>query len=186
MKKLFYLIVVMSGFAFLLSSCSGSDNSMQSIASDDVIAANLWNRLMSEEYSNTAKTWNLWPGKTGYYAGDTNLMGRDPHMGPQVFRTFVNPTALSNLNSKSFPLADNAVIVKENYMVSGSDTTLAALTVMLKVSGYDSEHGDWFWVSYQPDGTVKTMGKVDMCYGCHAGANNHYGFDRDYVWTDLP
>jgi hypothetical protein len=69
----------------------------------------------------------------------------------------------------------NAIIVKENYM---PDSTLAAVTVMYKVRGYDPTHNDWFWLKMSPADSVLAEGKVQGCIDCHAGAASN-----DYIWT---
>ena len=141
--------------------------------------------MTSENYNTTSSAWNYWPGKDGKYLPDTTLAGHVPHGDPEVFRTFVNSIGMTNLNSKSFPLADKSIVVKENYVITGTDTTLAAITAMLKKQGYDSDNNDWFWAKYAPDGTIQASGKVTGCIGCHGGANSFHS-DTDYLWTRLP
>jgi hypothetical protein len=68
-----------------------------------------------------------------------------------------------------------AIVVKENYT---PDSTLAATTVMYKVSGYDPEAGDWFYLKRLADGTVEASGRVAGCQGCHAQRA-----DNDYLFT---
>jgi hypothetical protein len=38
---------------------------------------------------------------------------------------------------------------------------------MYKVPGYNPDDGDWFWVLYGLDGSVKKEGKPAGCVGCH-------------------
>jgi mono/diheme cytochrome c family protein len=100
-------------------------------------------------------SWQLWPGTTKFYTG------RAPHGA--LLTTYVNDIAASSVQSQN-GMANGSIIIKENYM---SDKTLAALTVMYKITGYNPAAGDWFWADYTPAGAVQASGKVDMCIGCH-------------------
>ena len=75
------------------------------------------------------------------------------------------------------------VIVKRNFSGSGLTRNrvqdaplsryLAAITVMYRADGT----ADWFWATYQPDGTLDRMdgvpvaGQVPFCADCHAEAH---------------
>jgi len=170
-------------FAIIIIGCSesGTDNPQ----SDEEIADALWQQLTNESYNTTNDEWAYWPGTTGKYLPDSTLAGHVPHGVPEVFQTFVNSVGMTSLNSNSFPLTNKAIIVKENYNISGADTTLTFLTVMLKKNGYDADNNDWFWVKYNPDGSIAVSGKVPGCIGCHGGANEFHS-DTDYLWTRLP
>ncbi|KPV41947.1 hypothetical protein AN478_00050 [Thiohalorhabdus denitrificans] len=100
---------------------------------------------------------------------------------------------------------EGQVIVKRNYM--GEDITnakvakdrdryLASVTVMFKREpGYDPEHNDWFWVKYEPDGSVasdeqgmKLAGRVakgqdEGCIACHSEQkDNDYQYNKsDFI-----
>ena len=75
-------------------------------------------------------------------------------------------------------LPHRSVIVKENY---SPDKKLMAITVMQRSKGYDTEHSDWYYAKYMPDGKIartppemKNMpiaGKFMKCIECHAGAD---------------
>jgi len=114
-------------------------------------------------------SWKLWPGKGKLYAGT------EPHGA--LLTTYVTDNAFSAIEGKQGSMPYGSIVVKENYM---PDKTLAAVTVMYKVKGYDAEHNDWFWLKYAPDGKIDAEGKVDMCYGCH-GANK----GNDYIFTGV-
>ncbi len=81
-------------------------------------------------------------------------------------------------------------IIKENF---APEKKLAAVTIMVqREAGYDADNNDWFYVKYDPDGTV---GKNDMgvalagkvakgmdqgCIACHkAAGGNDYIFIND-------
>ena len=111
--------------------------------------------------------WALFPGKDKLYKG------QHPHGA--LLTTYVNDVALKGVDNKVGTLADGAMIVKENYT---PDKTLAAVTVMYRVKGYDPEAGDWFWAKYQADGSIAKEGKVAGCIGCHTAV-----VGNDWIFT---
>lgn len=127
----------------------------------------LWQHLEEADYQS-------WPS----YAGtpDDLYEGQRPHGA--LLRTYANEPAATNPDD----LPEGSIIVKENYT---PQRELAAITVMQKASGYDPGNQDWFWVKYDPDGTVarqngtELAGKVQSCIGCHASAAGD-----DYVYTN--
>jgi hypothetical protein len=174
---------VLWGFAatLFLGGCihdRGNGNDMNGEAADMELATALWEKMADENYETPSDAWAEFPGKDGLYPPDSTLVGNDPHMGPDLFRTFVTTLADMALRDDDFPLPNRSVLVKENYMVSEGDTVLDAVTVMEKRAGYNPDDGDWFWVKYEPDGTVEGAGRMQMCIQCHNPAAA-----RDYVWT---
>ncbi|MBI2831594.1 MAG: cytochrome P460 family protein [Chloroflexi bacterium] len=119
--------------------------------------------------TSTAKytEWKMWPGKQALYPGT------EPH--GMLLTTYVTDGAFSAITGKIGNIPEGGIIVKENYM---PDRTLAAITVMYKVKGYDSANNDWFWLKYAPDGTIDVQGKVQMCIDCHGQQKAN-----DYIWT---
>lgn len=111
--------------------------------------------------------WEMWPGKGKLY------QGTEPH--GSLLTTYVNKTAYDAITSKAGMLPPGSIVVKENFM---PDKTLAAITVMYKVEGYNPEAGDWFWAKYLPDGKVEASEKVGMCIGCHGSMKAN-----DYIMT---
>ncbi len=95
-----------------------------------------------------------------------------------------------------------AVIVKRNYggqgvskqaVANNPGKFLKAVTVMFKRKGYDADDKDWFWVKYNPDGTLAknpkgmmlagkvAKGKPKGCIACHKAASGGdfvYNHDR--------
>ena len=95
-----------------------------------------------------------------------------------------------------------AVIVKRNYggpgvskqaVANNPSKYLKAITVMFKRKGYDPEDKDWFWVKYNPDGSLAknpkgmqlagkvAKGKPKGCIACHKaapGGDFVYNFNR--------
>lgn len=137
-------------------------------AMPEASGAALWAYLQGSDYRSN---WPLWPGKSEKYEGT------EPH--GMLLTTYVNDLGHDAITSAAGAMPASAIIVKENYMPDG---TLAAITTMYKVEGYNPEVGDWHWVKFLPDGSVDAdgmaQGKVEMCIGCH-GAKA----DNDYVFT---
>jgi hypothetical protein len=115
-----------------------------------ISATDLW-QIIGQEKPYTE--YGFWSGLEGI------MKGQSPHGA--LVRTFVNDHAL-NPGLEGYPYG--SIIVKENFM---ADTTLAKLTVMYKVKGYNPEAGDWFWAVYGPDGTAEMEGKIQSCISCH-------------------
>ncbi|MFC1713512.1 cytochrome P460 family protein [Candidatus Poribacteria bacterium] len=80
-------------------------------------------------------------------------------------------------------------IIKDNFT---PEKELAAITVMVqREAGYDADNNDWFWVKYDPDGTVgkndKDMalagrvakGMEQGCIACHKAAGG-----EDYIFIN--
>ena len=126
----------------------------------DTTAAAIWQYLQSARYQ---ETWALWPGKGRLYGGG------EPH--GMLLTTYANDVAHAGLNAGGpTGLMHHSIIVKENYM---PDSTLAAVTVMYLVDGYNPDHGNWVFAKYQPDGTVDAFGRVPGCTTCHQAGSNY-------------
>lgn len=184
MKKLWLVLL-------LFVSLLGVSAIAQMGGSDEEIASSTWKLINDQDYTFT---WHYEPGApAGFYRGSP------PH--GKVLRTFYNNIAFDATQTKpgSFPIG--SVLVKENHIsghnvgegqqstegqqsgeneraVENFTPNLEAVTVMVKVPGYNPEAGDWFWVKYQPDGTVDEAGKAEGCIACHSKvADNDYVFD---------
>ena len=117
--------------------------------------------------------WPLFPGTSRF------LPGNSPHGALLI--TYVNDTARTALTRRTGPfppgpLPVGSIIVKENYT---ADRTLDAVTVMYKSTGYNPEHGDWYWLKRAANGNVDAEGRVVGCQNCHSAAA------RDYVLTEV-
>lgn len=128
------------------------------------MAGELWRKLQSANYQNQ---WATVPGKGKLYQGQA------PHGA--LLTTYLNKEAEEAMKSKPGKMANDATIVKENYMPDGK---LDAITVMYKESGFDRDHNDWFWAKYAADGTVQAAGKAPGCIACHGAVRSN-----DYVFT---
>lgn len=135
-------------------------------AGPDTTAEALWAHLQETSYR---ESWRTWPGKGELYPGT------EPH--GMLLTTYLNPVAYDALTNGSMRMPAGAIIVKENYM---PDSTLAAVTTMYKVAGYDPGHNDWFFAKQDPQGVPEVAGRVEMCQGCHGQrAANDYLFTGD-------
>lgn len=127
----------------------------------------LWEHLQEADYQS-------WPAYAD--SPDELYEGQRPHGA--LLRTYANEPAAGSPDD----LPEGSILVKENYT---PERELAAITVMKKSSGYDPANQDWFWVKYEPDGSVarengqELAGKVQSCIGCHASAAGD-----DYVYTN--
>ncbi len=129
------------------------------------LGVDLWKSLSQSQYE---VNWHYIPGKPpGFYKGT------QPH--GFYLRTYVNNIAYDAIQAKAGQYPDGAIIVKENYT---PDKTLASITVMKKIAGYDPAGGDWFWAKYNPDGSVAAEGKLQSCASCHARVKG-----QDYVYS---
>jgi len=115
--------------------------------------AALWAHMTNE---SPYLGWGIWPGQI------VPVRGKSPH--GEWIRVLANPIALKALREGKDVLPDGAIIMKENY---NGEKQLVALTPMYKVTGFNPEGGDWFWVKYTPDGTVLGEGKMKGCIDCH-------------------
>lgn len=103
------------------------------------------------------KGWDMWPGYEGMYPGQS------PHGA--YLKLYANSIALKAAREGKTVMPDGAILVKENY--AKDKHTLAAITPMYRVKGYNPEGGDWFWAKYGPEGEVMAAGKVKGCIDCH-------------------
>lgn len=124
----------------------------------------LWTYLQKVNYR---VSFALWPGKGEFYKG------REPHGA--LLTTYGNRQALDAIRGKKGKMAAESIVVKENYKL---DKTLAAITVMYKVAGFDPAGGDWFWVKYAADGKVLAEGKPQGCISCHGRKK-----ENDWLFT---
>lgn len=113
-------------------------------------AAALW------QYITTTDLYTEWK-----QFGDTEgmLEGAPPH-GPKIK---IYPNRLAN--ESVYTAKENSIIVMENYDKNG--TTLLTINLMQKRSGYAPSAGNWFWATYEPDGTVIEEGRIKSCVECH-------------------
>lgn len=129
-----------------------------------------WTYLKSNAYENWAPAPN---SKGDFYVGSS------PHGA--FLKMYLNRVAVGN----PAELPAGSIIVKENYHVDRS--TIKAITVMYRSKAYNPANGDWYWVKFNPDGTVDSTsvesgskpiaGKVTSCIECHSDAEGD-----DYIF----
>jgi len=154
-------------------------------------AASFWNYL-----NNPKASYRQWgtPGKTRRQGGQSGLGGVGSQAGMfhrEVGQTYLNDTA--NRNLQRLPLS--SVLVREEYAADGQ--TLENVTVMYRAKGADPEAGNWYWMMYQPDGSLaktspeqggrEIAGRVQSCIECHRQAGgNDYLFLNDRPASAAP
>ena len=145
------------------SGTMGAVQGMPMAAAPSSFEQKLWGYLVRAKYRN----WAPVPGKS-----DGMYDGQSPHGA--FLKMYLNRKAAGSPST----LPNGSIIIKENFSPTKS---LAAITVMYRTKGYNPEAGDWYWVKYNPDGTVanKTTekgvmrlgGRVGGCTDCHGGAD---------------
>src|SRR5262249_15544305 len=86
-------VLVTSALALFLVGCGDNKTTAPIPVPDDAaVAASLWAMLTAEHYAVPGTQWQMFPGKTGRYAPDATLFGSNPHLGPNLFQTFVDAT----------------------------------------------------------------------------------------------
>ena len=151
----------------LLSACEQElvEPDVEPLTTEEISAERLWERIMVEA---PYESYSFWPGEEGIQPGQA------PH-GP-FHRVFVNKTLYQSVPVSDAAAPNGSLIVKENLDTARE---LTSFTVMAKVSGFDPEHGDWFWARYLADGSVAAAGSVQSCIVCHAGMR-----ENDYIIID--
>ncbi|MBI3863076.1 MAG: cytochrome P460 family protein [Planctomycetia bacterium] len=141
----------------------------------DEFYQSFWKHLNKQE--NPYKKWGSLPGRKDIRAGTT------PH--GEFLRIYANKIAIDD--PKGLPYG--SILVTENY---GADQeTLKDITVMYRSKGAAPQQGDWYWLKYQPDGTIARTpekegkkaiaGKVTSCIECHSKAGG-----KDLVYSNDP
>jgi len=148
--------------------------------------ARFWQFLMGNNYKN----WAPAPGQDGdFYSGQV------PHGA--LLKMYINRSAASNVGG----LQIGSLVVLENYR---SDRSLKSISVMYRTEGFNPAANDWYWIEYNPDGSVveemsteqaqagasevilasakstKLMGKASRCINCHQQAGgSDFAFFND-------
>ncbi len=125
-------VAVLGGAAaVVLAACSSKPEADVADAQQpDTTGAALWAHLNAVSYQ---ANWQTWPGKGKLY------QGKEPH--GMLLTTYLNDVAYDALTNKAGLFPAGAIITKENYK---PDSTLAAVTTMYKVTGYNAEAGNGF------------------------------------------
>lgn len=161
MKKLGYIVLMLT--VVLLFACQKKQEpDLPPLENSEISGERLWTRITEE---TDFADYSFWPDHEGVHPGQA------PH--GRFHRIYIN-----GILENALPIADRvapvgSIIVKENL---SSDKELVAVTAMAKVTGYNSDHGDWFWAKFDPDGTVAVEGSPAGCINCHLGMK-----ENDYI-----
>ncbi len=151
----------LAALATALAGCTGDESSQDRELYDQAIAG--------DEY----KSWSQFPGAS------PDLLPSGQHNGDFV-RSYMNDVAVAAIADFDGSFPDGTILVKEQYEDAGG-TVKSGHTVMLKLDGFDSAHGDWYWVAYNAKGeTTAHNGKAEYCSGCHTAA-----MSNDWVYTSF-
>jgi len=173
-------LIIAVGASILISACARAETddtasekpAVAAVAAQpDTTGAAMWAYLQEVGYQSN---WQPWPGKGELYSG------QEPH--GMLLTTYLNDVAAGALTAQVGSMPEGAIVVKENYM---PDSTLAAVTVMYKRSGYNPEHNDWFFTKHLPSGELDQTstgmpmeGRLAGCQNCHGGVSAN-----DYIFT---
>lgn len=152
-----------------VGACSSSSNSATDAGSGG--------SSMSKTVPPSDQTKAVWAQIQGYetwpmFPENTTPKPSAAHMGMFVVAHY-NPIVGQAITSHALPLADGALIVKDNF-AHADDKTPMAITLMSKQSG------KWYFVEATPDGMVMTDPTgaalegtdVKMCTACHDASKN--------------
>ena len=154
MKKLFLLLTIS-----LFVGCENDEGKSE----DEKTAEGIWQEIQG--YSN----WGQAVDWTGVKASLDGTHGN-------FVQIWLNQEALPSFeDSTSANLPYGSISVKEGYS-SSDGTSINTITVMKKIEGFDPDHGDWFWASFDPNGDVNKAGSISSCYNCHASGTDYIRF----------
>ena len=154
MKNL-YLLIVFS----LFIGCGDEEEKSQ----DEKTAENIWQEIQGYSEWGQSIDW------TGIKASLDGTHGN-------FVQIWLNGKALPSFeDSSSSELPYGSICVKEGYS-SSDGSTINSITVMKKIEGFDSDHGDWFWASYDSNGDINKAGSVSSCYNCHTSGTDYIRF----------
>jgi hypothetical protein len=102
----------------------------------------------------------------------------NPHRS--ISKTYANNIAADD--PKNLPIG--SILVREDY---DDKRKRQNISVLYRIKDYDKEHGNWYWIKYQENGSVARdsndkviAGKVASCIACHSKANgNDFVFSND-------
>jgi len=139
----------------------------------------LWKQIGGDRNGYAYRdAWKPFPGNDGWQDGTS------PH--GRFLRLYANSPAVDEPDV----LPAGSIVIKENFKEKDLDK-VAIITVMKKIDGYAPDHGDWFWVKYEPDGDVMknekgmslagrvAKGTSQGCIACHGNAGG-----GDYVFSN--
>lgn len=126
------------------------DSSNSDPDGSEKFADQLWNYLLSNNY----KHWSPANGNEvdHYVSPHMSTLGfsADPN-NPIAHGTRLKSYANRTAQSQAGTLPIGSIVILENYR---QDSSLASISVMYRTKGFDPEARDWYWVRYNPDGSV--------------------------------
>lgn len=171
-RKLLFTTLALCLCAPSLIACDGEGGDGGALRPDGGEA-----RASAGEPEDIARAATVWTEIQGYqswaeYPGHEGIQpGGSPH--GDFVRFYINDVAAGD----PVGLPAGSIIIKENY-ADEAGTMLGAVTVMERIADYSPDSQDWWWVKYDPDGTVDVnpdglalVGNVGGCVACHEGAD---------------
>ena len=154
MKKLFLLLTIS-----LFVGCENDEGKSE----DEKTAEDIWQEIQG--YSN-------WGQAVDWSGVKASLDGTHGNF----VQIWLNQEALPSFeDSTSANLPYGSISVKEGYS-SSDGTNINTITVMKKIEGFDADHVDWFWASFDQNGDVIKAGSISSCYNCHASGTDYIRF----------
>ena len=158
---------------------SGSSRSAPSRATrpqtPEEFYANFWRYI-----AKPGAAYNTWKVLASENADDAIA---NPH--GKTSRTYADKSAADDPTN----LPIGAILVREDHDENGKRQSIS---VIYRVKDYDKDHGNWYWLRYQENGSVvrgpdnkAVAGKVTSCIDCHAKAKgNDFVFSNDHLKTE--
>lgn len=150
----FRRVSVLAATIFLVHGLAG-DASGQTVSKQQhpkaSFADQLWNYLLSNNY----KHWSAAPGNSAaqYRPSKTTQVDSDSSYHGPLVKSYVNRTASANPTNPNV----GSILVLESYR---NDESLESVYVMYQTEGYNPQANDWYWVKYNPDGSVAQKEKT--------------------------
>ena len=138
-------------FGIFFTGCA-DENESDISDEDNELALELWSEL--DGYIN----WQQHSDFTGIVQSSS--------VHGDFVQIWLNETAIVGIDSGGNSLPSSSIIVKEGYPDS-TGNNVNNVTVMKKITEYDSENNDWFWASYKSSGEINDAGKINNCISCH-------------------
>ena len=143
----FVVLATITNLVVAQDKTSNSD----SLVTSRQFSNQLWDYLLSNNY----KHWSPAQGREPehYFSLHDSILGkRSSHRRTQtqhgtLLKSYVNRTA----SAKTGSLPIGSIVILENYH---EDKSLESITVMYKTKGFNPNANDWYWVKYNPDGSV--------------------------------
>jgi len=137
-------------FLCLFTACSSLLQPAKGPMPPMTSAAEIW------QYINITDPYKKWD----QYDDVVGMKDAAPPHGPRI-QIYPNRIAEESV----YQAEEGSIVVMENFDKDGK--TLLTINLMQKRKNYAPSAGNWFWVEYEPDGTVIEEGKIKRCVECH-------------------